>query len=428
MTKGQRVGGAALGRISEFFNSSPDFNGILLSALCEEFGVTWPKMRVTVGRLVRSGEISLAFASNSINPHVKRLPDLPVEEQLSKLAAEDPQTVCAYPSPDVIRAGADLSAYDSLPFTKRLALAEAKLTPVYFDLGVLDRYYGDPRYRFDFHDFGGTIGITTEHYESPGMADKDKVLLQSFGIGYNADRERVAIAFLTYLADLSPEHQQIWAAYAVSGGCTMNSDYLRTMVYGHWSEYYSAYQAFLTEQAEINKLALLIGKPDLFRETFEEDRPEGFHAMLRPTRKNFDEFIHLLDKMLSENINRDFFKGDMPLERKVPRGDGTFEVQRPGTLQLLEEWLKKRYRTSDGEDVSREVLKPLREVRKLRQRPAHDLRGNEYDLAYPKQQDDMLGRACRALTMLRFIFWSHPRARERYSPPDWLDGDNIVFY
>lgn len=419
---------AVLNRIRDHFAASTDFNGVLLSTLYGEMNTTWPKLRLTLGRLIRAGEISLAFASHSINPHIKRLPDLPVEEQLSRLTAEEPHTICAYPSPEVIRASTDLSAYDSRPFTKRLALAEPQLTPVYFDFEVLDRYYRDPRYRFDFHDFGGTIGVTTEHYNSPDTADRDKVLLQSFGIGYDANHKRVAVVFLRYLADLSPEHQQIWAAHMVSGTCTMNSDYLRTTIYGDWSVYYSAYQAFLTELAEINKLSGMMGKPGLFRDTFEEDRPEGFHTMLRPTRKNFDEFIHLLDKMLSENINRDFFRGAIPLERQVPREDGTLEIQRPGTIQLLEEWLRTRYRTADGEDVSREVLEPLREVRKLRQKPAHALRGNEYDRSYPMQQDEILGRACRALTQLRVIFWSHPRARERYSPPAWLDGDRIVFY
>jgi hypothetical protein len=173
-----------LRRVSDFFTASHDFNGILLSALCAEFDITWQKMRVTVNRLVRSGEISLAFASHRTNPHIKRLPDLPVEDQLSRLKAEDPQTICAYPSPDVIRATTDLTAYDSRPFTKRLALAEAQLTPIYFDFEVLDRYYRDPRYRFDFHDFGGSIGIKTEHYESPDTVDRDKVLLQTFGIAY----------------------------------------------------------------------------------------------------------------------------------------------------------------------------------------------------------------------------------------------------
>jgi hypothetical protein len=380
-------------------------------------------------KLVQEEKISLVFASHSINPHIKRLPDLPLDEQLEKLSNEEPNTICAYPTSHLIRAGADLSIYDTQPFTKRIATGEPQLQPVFFELDVLDRYYRDPRYHFDFDDFSGSIGITTEHYESQDVAERDKVLLQSFGVGYDSNRNRVVVAFLRYLSDLSPEHQQIWNAFVVNDKCSMNSDYERATIYGYWPEYYSVYQAFLAEQVEINKLAHLIGKPSLFKKTFEEEkRPKGFIPMLRPTRKNFNEFIQVLDKMISENINRGFFKGDIPLEHQVQRDDGTVEIQRPGTLRLLEQWLSKKYRTADSEDVSREALAPLREVRKLRQEPAHKLRQDEYDRTYPQRQDKILGEACRALTMLRLIFWSHPRARETYSPPNWLDSDKIVFY
>lgn len=417
-----------LNRILDFFARSLDFNGILVPDLSTEFGVPWSEMREILGQLVQENRISLAFSSHSLNPHVKRLPDLPVDKQVAKLFEEEPYTICAYPTSDVIRAAVDLSVYDTQPFTQRLALAEPHLTPVFFGLEVLDRYYRDPRYYFEFSDFAGSIGITTEHYDSQDIAEQDQILLQSFGIGYDSRRNRVVVAFLRYLANLSPEHQQIWSAHVVHDECSMNSDYERATIYGYWPEHYSAYQAFLTEQAEINKLAHLVGKPSLFRETFEEQRPKGFIPMLRPTRRNFDEFILLLDKMLSENINRDFFKDDIPLERQVERDDGAVEVQRPGTLRLMEEWLSTKYRTADGEDVSGEVVAPLKQIRKLRQKPAHKLQEDEYDLAYPQRQDEILGKACRTLTKLRYILWSHPRARERYSPPAWLDGDKIVFY
>jgi len=385
-------------------------------------------MRELINALVRENKISLTFASHSGNPYIKRLSDLPVDDQLTRLAEEDLWTICAYPSPQAIRVAADLSTYGTRPFTRRLALAEPQLMPVFFDLQVLDRYYRDPRYHFDFHDYAGSISITTEHYDSPDVAETDKVFLQTFGIGYDSRRNRVVVAFLRYLANLSPEHQQIWNPYVVQDTCSMNSDYERAAIYGHWPEYHSAYQAFLTEQAEINKLAHLIGKPNFFRETFEEQRPKEFNPMLRPTRKNLDDFVHLLDKMLSENMNRDFFKGDIPLEHQVHRRDGTVEVQQLGTLRLLEDWLSTRYHSATGEDVSREVVAPLREIRKLRQKPAHTLQDDEYGRAYPCRQDEILGEACRALTKLRLILWSHPQARGRYESPKWLDSDRVVFY
>lgn len=417
-----------LNRIRDFFINSSGFNGILLSMLCIEFKATSSDMDAIIKHLVKEELITLAFASHSANPHIKRLPDLSVAEQLDALSKESAGGVCAYPSADVIRGKVDLSIYDNQPFTRRLALAEAQLTPIFFDLDVLDKYYRDPRYQFEFHDYVGSISISTEHYESPSVGAKDKILLQSFGIGYDRDRNRVVVAYPRYLADLSPEHQQIWQAHVVSDPCTMNSDYARTTISGDWPVYRSAYEAFVTEQAEINKLAQLIGKPNLFKESFEGNRPEGFAPMLRPTRQNFDEFIHLIDKMVSENINQEFFKGDVKLEQEVVRDDGAIEIQRCGTLQLLEEWIKIKYRAQGGIDVSREVLEPFRTIRKLRQKPAHALRDNQYDRTYPKQQDDILGDACTALTKLRLILWSHPLARERYTPPDWLDGDKIVFY
>jgi hypothetical protein len=50
----------------------------------------------------------------------------------------------------------------------------------------------------------------------------------------------------------------------------------------------------------------------LFRETFDEEkRPLEFATMLRPTRRQYLEFAQVLDKMLSDNVNRDFFKGDI---------------------------------------------------------------------------------------------------------------------
>lgn len=417
-----------LSRILSFFLASSDFNGILLSQLRDEMKLSSTDLQSIVADLIKDEKVTLAFASYSINPHIKRLPDLPLDKQLERLDRDDPSTICAYPSSKVISGAGRPSSDEAQPFTRRLALAEAQLTPVFFRLEVLDRYYRDPRYHFEFHDFGGSIVITSEHYEAHDMDQRDKVLLQTFGIGYDSKRNRVVIVYLRYLADLSPEHQQIWSANVVTNECSMNSDYARATINGDWPIHYSAYQALLTEQAEINKLCGLIGKPNLFRETFDERRPAGFHPMLQSTKRNFDDFVHLLDKMLSENINRDFFQSDIPLEHEVERKDGKIEIDRPGTLRLLEEWLSSKYRTANGEDVSKEVVTPLKEIRRLRQQPAHGMKPDMYDLAYTKQQDDLVGEVVHALTKLRLILWSHPKAGERYAPPDWLDGDKIVFY
>jgi hypothetical protein len=414
--------------ITDSFVQSQDFNGISVRVLSRASKTDWPILEEQLRRLILSRQIDLAFESHSVNPHIKRLPALPVEIQIEKLKDERESSICIYPSRDILRKRSELVRYDGQHYTLRLGLAEPQLSPIFFDLHVLETYFRDPRYECSFGDLQGSISVKEDHYQSKKMHARDKVLLQSFGIGYDQNRNRAVVVFLRYLADLSPNHQQIWQAHEISGPCVMNSDYERSCIWGQWPEHYSVYQVFIQEQIEINKLAILIGKPALFRNTFDEHkRPIGFSPMLRPTRHYFQEFAHILDKMLSDNLNREFFKEDIPLEDKIKAEDGSVERRPLGTITMLERWLQAHYRTGDGVDVSREVLKPFREVRKARQPAAHAINVDEYDPSYAGDQDVLLGRVMRSLISLRIIFSSHPKAKG-YAPPDWLSSNKIVFY
>jgi hypothetical protein len=93
----------------------------------------------------------------------------------------------------------------------------------------------------------------------------------------------------------------------------------------------------------------------------------------------------------------------------------------------LEQWLSKSYKDKDGNDVSKEVVGPLAEVRRIRQKPAHSLREDRYDKNLPSQQDELLGRVIRELAALRWILSGHPKARGRYKAPDWLDGEIVIY-
>jgi hypothetical protein len=417
-----------VGIICKAFVNSGDFNGIPVSALARAADLSWPQLRPRVEALVRARKVDAAFASHCVNPHIKRLPDMSVEGQIKGLDLEEPTEICLYPTAEVVAADGGLRRYDALPYTRRLALAEAQLTPIFFELNVLERYFRDPRYSCGFYDQAGSISVHDEHYLSGQMAERDKVLLQSFGIGYDEKRNRVVVVYLRYLADLSSEHQQVWKAHEIASGCTMNSDYKRSSIHGMFPEHHSVYEAFIQEQREINKLSQIIGKPPLFRSTFEErKRPLEFSPMLRPTLRNLQEFALTLDKMLSDNLNRDFFRGDIPLEDKVTSAGGSVELRPLGTITLLERWLDAKYRNRDGEEIGNEVVEPLRGVRQARQPTAHSLSQDAYDSSLPNTQDKLLAAALRSLQKLRLIFSSHPSATE-YIAPEWLDGDKIVFY
>ena len=413
--------------IIEFFIKSNDFNGLHLFKLSHFADVSENRIRTAMELLLKENEIDLVFESESQNPHIKRIEDLPVEKQIEKLHKEPLIGICAYPKAHLVEQRIDLSKYDDRPFTKRLWQVEPQLTPVYFDLAVLERYFRDARYEFEFNDLQGTISVHHKHYDSPAIAEKDQVFLQTFGIGYETSRNRVVIVYLRYLSQLSPEHQQYWQTFLCQKECTSNSDYHRATIFGAWPEHISVYAAFLREQIEINRICELIDRPPLFLKTYEEKRPKGFHATINPTKKNFDDFVHLLDKLISDNINQKFFGEDIEFEKIKEHDDGTIERQRMGTLQLLENWLYKFYKVPDQPNAVKDSLSSFRELRKLRQTPAHKIEDDEYDVEYTKRQDELVEKVYHSLMWLRLIFSKHPKA-DSYKPPEWLREERIVFY
>lgn len=86
----QSMKDAILNHVFAFFQTSRDFNGILLCRVAEVFHAEPDTPRDTVAELVEAGKLTLTFASHVINPHIKRLPDLPVDQQLARLRADGP--------------------------------------------------------------------------------------------------------------------------------------------------------------------------------------------------------------------------------------------------------------------------------------------------------------------------------------------------
>lgn len=413
--------------VTEFFIKSHDFNGLHLYKLSSLIDLPEDQIKATVEELVRLNEIDLVFESVSQNPHIKRIADLTPEKQIEKLSNEPLRGICAYPKARLVGQKIDLSKYNDRLFTKRLWQVEPQLTPIYFDLSVLERYFRDARYAFDFNDLQGSISVHGKHYDSPTIAKKDQVFLHTFGIGYNDSKNRVVLVYLRYLSNLSSEHQKYWQTYICQKTCTSNSDYHRVSIYGALPEHISVYVAFLREQVEINKICELMERPTLFLRTYKEKRPKGFHAMLNPTKKNFHDFVHLMDKLISDNICHKFFGEDIAFENIKEHDDGTIERQKISTLQLLENWLSRFFKVPCEPNAAKECLSSFRELRKLRQAPAHKIEDDEYDMEYTKQQDELVGKIYHSLMWLRLVFSKHPKAHS-YRPPEWLREKRIVFY
>lgn len=383
------------------------FNGFPVRNLLIGAKLSPDDVRLALQELVEADKVSLVFGDIFPNPHIKAFDPEPSAQQLKKLTATDFSQVCAYPSPKHLKTIVKPGAHAREPFTRRLALGEPQLKPAYFDLHVLEHYRNDPRFQFSHNDVGGSIHLSDKHAKK--IKARDKVFLQTFGFGYDTRLNRAVAVFLWYLSRLSPEHQQLWNARILKGKFKLHPDYYRT-TQGHWPEGVSLFEAFLEEQRVLSKMTEAMGKKPLFREMFDwGKRPRDFAFLLRPTMKEFEAFVHLLDKLLSENINKDFFAGEIADTEEEVRGDGKTVVRNKGTIRMLEEWLAQNFEADDKAKLKK-ALDTFKDIRKLRQKPAHGIRADEYDEKLFKRQRQLMMDAYGALRYLRKLIASHPDA------------------
>lgn len=419
-----------LEEVTDFYIQSRDFNGIPVWQIGTRHKKTDLENLKTIFRsLIQQDKISLAFGDRHPNPHIKAFPDEPYEVQLEKLQNTDLlANACVYPSASHLKTVVDVAQYQGKPFTLRLALGEPQLAFESFDLRVLEDYRNDPRYSYTTDDIQGSISVGDEYYESEEMQSSDQVLLQSFGFCYDSQPHRAVAVFLRYLSDLSPEHQQIWNARIAKGDYELHPDYYKASILGSWELGVSIFDAFIEELHIINEMCKLMRRPPLFKQELEKgNKPRELSFLVRPTLRELNTFIHLLDKMLSDNLNKKFFGDDIPLEREETRKkDGKIIVREKGTIQLLEEWLSVKVRVQEREPLD-QMLETFREVRKLRQKPAHAINEDAFNQEYFQQQRALMIRAYGAVRTLRLLFTNHPRVRG-YKVPEWLQTGKIWTY
>ena len=73
------------------------FNGIVASALLR-LQANPEKLRTQLAALIEDRQITAVFSRLSMNMYIKRLPDIPIEEQLKPLIDEPLEAFCLYPA------------------------------------------------------------------------------------------------------------------------------------------------------------------------------------------------------------------------------------------------------------------------------------------------------------------------------------------
>lgn len=405
--------------VTQFFLESRDFNGIPFRDLVEETGLAPEEVSERLEPLVENEFAGVIHRDDFINPHILRTSFAPTEHQLDKLSPDALSGACIYPRQKHLEEVVEPSDYSRRPYTLRLALGEPHLAYRSFELSVLEHYRNDPRYYYRNDDVNGSISIRDEPYEEGSMRESDEVMLK-FGFSYDDDLRRAVAAFLTELDGLSAEHQQIWKAKELGDEYKLHPDFYRNMVLGEWGEKVPIFDAFLEEMELINRAADLMGRPPLFRNeyrTSEHEKPREFGFLVRPTSKEYFNFVHLLDKMLSENLNKDFFQGDV--------SDRYEDGSRKGTINMLDEWVRGVFDTDNWEPWE-SAIDAINEVRNQRQKPAHAVVENEFDQEYLEKQRKLMGKVYDAVRVLRQVLEHHPAVTEKaLDVPDYLREGRI---
>ncbi len=401
-------------QVISYYLNSGGYNGLPLSKLAESLEVDTEDVLELVIQMVKTGRLFIPSPYQT-NPFIKAF-DAPIQEQLLGIDERNPSSICLYPTEASISSSIDTSQYDDKPFTKQMVLAYPKFTPIAFRLDVLDTYQRDPRYDFYLYDFGGRI--QTADNPPDQFQERDKVEIR-FGVGYGDEGERMVVVYLHHLASLPGKHQRILKEFLTDQTCHVAEEFIKTTILAKFPDAISVYHAIIQEQVEINKLFRLLSRPQLFRKTFEDHRrPREFSFFMKPTLRNYGDFVHLFDKMLSENININALGNDVCREERVEMSSGEIEVRSEGSIALLEEWLLLRYSTLKGVKMS-QLIKPIQEVRRLRQKPAHKITLDRYDNRYYVLQEELVGKVYVALHGIRSLLAKDP-ALSAYKPPTWF--------
>lgn len=399
------------------------FNGISGESLLSLTGDE-NLLKEILAELVTQDGFSISFAVLDINPHIKRLPELEVIAQIDLLQKEKLSDFCVYPSAAAVIQHPEVPNFRDRPFSEMLLLGKAQLDFVGFELQVLSRYSEDPRYALDFEDYMGHMSITDRYYHDDEFVDRDKVGLQTFGLGFDNKRDPVVVVFLRYLADLSPEHQQYWNSFKLSGEIVLSRPYYISSIEGQFWENRSLRFAISEEIRLVRQMTLAAWGAPLFRQEIPTLGALELTAFQLPTSKNFELFVHSLDKALSENLDRDFFKGKVRQKDEIFSNSGEREVRNRGSLAMLQEWLLNSAKWESESRFKEVVMQPLLTVRNLRQKPAHSFTTNSHSENFTRKRKELLWSVYNSLANMRRAFQTHPD-RSSIEVPYWLDSERI---
>jgi diverged AAA-family ATPase containing protein len=376
------------------FKVSSDCNGLAsynLNINCKE-----EDLLIAIANLITANKISLLASEHDENPHIIRFGFPTKREQIGFLQRNKlTKLFCLYPSVSYLSRKVKTDVIPKFPFKYMMQQGKAQFKACYFEWGVLFKYFSDPRYKFEFSDYIGKIESTDE------VSKESYINLRTFGVGKDCKGNRVVVAFPKDLSEMSSACQIEWYSKLVprQEQCFILDDYQKNLFGCCWNFPSTVYTSIVQEIANINILTKWVFSCEFFSKEFDNTKPIDFDMIYLPTYKVYMDYVSLLEKIVASNINKKFF-AKLGMSCKDSKGNDK------GTLHLLKEWLQ-----LIKPEIEEEIHLPLKDVRDLRQIPAHKIEKNKYDIGLFNNQHDLTVKVFNSLNLLRRLMQTLPKAK-----------------
>ena len=409
----------ALNEIIDYYLNSKDFNGL---ELCRMKNYDYD----ILCNLIDENLIEVLSTNEVINPHIKGFDlSIPKEIQKSNISSKDNYSVL-YPTPKALE---NIPIKYESPYTDLMRKGKEQFEIIYFNIEILERYINNPKFIVMDNGYRGNIYPSDEFCDDEDIGDE---YIKDYGMAYKDEEilNRAIGVFIADLAGLSPQKQMLWKGFELSNqnNYKISHGFIDNLLRGQWVEEVWIFHALIDEMKVINNQCELMGIPKLFNKTFGThytEMPDGYRNIFLPTLKNYYDFVLVLEKMVVHNISYKTFQKSAPYIESIERKDENGKDK--GSLVMFDEWLNKNIRTP--EDLSQIIIKPLRNIRKIRQKPAHELTSNKYDINLYKEQNDLMHDTYTAIRAIRLFFNNHPLVRDNIEIPEYLiTGKDIVSY
>lgn len=407
-----------LNEVITYYLESSDFNGLPIYLMKHyDYDV--------LEELIDEGLVMALSGRDVANPHIKAFNfEIPTERQKSSISSPESNAVL-YPTSKALE---EINPDQTKPYTALLEKGSAQLKLIFFNIEILERYANNPRFRIVDFGYRGSIWPKDEYYDNSSLEHE---YIKDYGMAYidRPELERAIGVFLRDLSNLSPRQQMMWKGFEISDKvkCKIHANFHANLILGEWVSDYWIFHALLEEMIVINKQCKKMAIPELFNKTFDTDpynTPDGYRNIFLPTLKNYYDFVLVLEKIVVQNISIKAFLKDTSIIRAIDRKDETGRDK--GSLKMFEEWLEKNIRTQ--ENLRELIVAPLRYLRSIRQKPAHELNKNDYDIELYQKQQDLINGTYEAIRAVRILFSNHPDAKDVEVSETLRTGVGIVDY